>query len=113
MNVEDTLTKYIELNKTLSSLRKQQKEIKDQVTQMERDIHEYMTENNMDSINLKDGEIVLYTKKISQTFKKDTIVEKLAEKLQDQTKAEDIAMSILENKKYTTKQQIKAVLKKK
>ena len=35
----------------------------------------------MDSVSLKEGEIVLYAKKISQTFKKESIVEKLTEKL--------------------------------
>ena len=53
----------------------------------------------MDSISLKDGEIILYDRKVSQSFKRPAIVEKLTEKLKcDEKKAEDIAESILTNK---------------
>ena len=67
----------------------------------------------MDSISLKDGEIVLYSRKISQTFKKETIVERLTEELKDNLKAEQLAQSILENKKFIVEDKIKAVIKKK
>ena len=112
-SIQESITRYIEINKTLSSLRAQQKDLKAQSLQLEETLKKYMIDNSMDSISIKDGEVVLYTKKISQTLKKDTIVEKLAEKLNDQSKAEDLATSILQNKKYTTEESIKAIIKKK
>jgi hypothetical protein len=72
-----------------------------------------MTANDMDSISLKEGEIVMYSKKISQTFKKDVILEKIKEKLHDSQKAEELTDSILQNKKYIVEDKIKAVIKKK
>lgn len=111
--IQEKFKEFLELNKELSLLRKTIKDKKDYVTQLEKDIKEYMTNNNMDSIAMKDGEIVLYEKKISQTFKKDTIVEKLTEQLKDSQKAEALTQCILENKKYIVEDKIKAVLKKK
>lgn len=111
--IQEKFKEYLELNKELVVLRKNIKEKKQHVDQLEKDIKEYMTNNNMDSISMKDGEIVLYSKKISQTFKKDTIVEKLTEQLKDSHKAETLTQCILENKKYIVEDKIKAVLKKK
>lgn len=112
-NVQEKFKEYLDLNKELSLLRKQLKEKKQVVDLLEKDIKNYMTDNNMDSIAMKDGEIVLYSKKISQTFKKDTIVEKLTEQLKDVQKAEALTQSIMQNKKFIVEDKIKAVLKKK
>ena len=80
---------------------------------LEKEIREYMTKNDMDSISLKDGEIVLYARKIPQTFKKEVIMEKLNEKLKDSQKAEELTQSILQNKQFIVEDKIKAVIKKK
>jgi hypothetical protein len=72
-----------------------------------------MTKNDMDSVSLRDGEIVIYPKKISQTFKKESIVEKLTEKLNDSQKAEELTQSILKNKTFIVEDKLKAVIKKK
>ena len=111
--IQEKLLKFIEINKELAQLRMQQKLLKKQTSDLEIEIKDYMTANDMDSISLKDGEIILYSRKISQTFKKDTIVEKLTEKLKDSQKAEELTTSILENKKYTVEDKVKAVIKKK
>lgn len=111
--IQEKFKEYLELNKELSELRKQLKEKKQTVDDLEKDIKEYMTNNHMDSISMKDGEIVMYSKKISQTFKKDTIMEKLTEQLKDSQKAEALTQSIVQNKKYIVEDKIKAVLKKK
>lgn len=110
--IQAKFSEYINLNRELTNMRKQQKEIKKKAEELEKQIKEYMTNNDMDSISLKDGEIVLYSKKISQTFKKESIVEKLTEKLRDSEKAEELAQSIVSNKKYLVEDKIKAVIKK-
>lgn len=111
---QEKFHKYLELQRELAELRKKEKECKKILTTLETEIKEYMTQNDMDSISLKDGQIVLYTKKISQTLKRETIADKLAESLNcDEKKAETLADTILKNKKYIVEDKIKAVIKKK
>lgn len=113
MSIQEKFTEYLNINKELAAIRKQMKQHKQRVDALEKEIKEYMTQNDMDSVSLKDGEIVLYAKKISQTFKKESIVEKLTEKLKDSQKAEELTQSILSNKKFVVEDKIKAVIKKK
>lgn len=113
MDIQEKFKLYLELNKEIAEFRKKQREQKKVLEQLEREIHDYMSDNNMDNISLKDGEIVLYDRKISQSFKRPAIVEKLTEKLRcDEKKAEDIAESILTNKVYTVEKKLKVNIKK-
>lgn len=111
--LQELFKDYIDLSKQIADLREKQKEFKKSMDKIEKSIKEYMTNNEMDSISLKDAEIVLYNKKISQTFKKETITEKLTEELSDPQKAEELAKSIVQNKKFIVENKIKVVLKKK
>lgn len=110
--INEKFTRYLEIQKLLADSRKQQKTWKEELQNLESAIKQYMTENDMDSISLKDGEIVLYAKKISQTFKKEVIMEKLAEKLKDDRKAEELTDSILQNKRFIVEDKLRAVIKK-
>ena len=113
MNIEEKLKLFIELNKELAVFRKKQSEQKKILCSLEKEIQEYMTNNSLDSIPLKDGNIILYERKISQSFKKPAIVEKITEELKcDEKKAEKLAESILTNKVYTVETKIKANIKK-
>lgn len=112
-NIQDKFREFLSMNEEITNLRQQVKKKKEQIDHLEKEIKDYMTHNNMDSISMKDGEIVLYSRKISQTFKKDTIVEKLTEELKDSQKAERLTQSIIQNKKYVVEEKIKAVIKKK
>lgn len=112
-DIQTTFQKYLEIQKDLSDMRKKQKEFKKILTGLEKQIKEYMSENDMDSISLKEGEIILYEKKISQTFKKEVIMEKINESINNSEKAEELTESILKNKKYIVEDKIKAVIKKK
>jgi hypothetical protein len=112
MDIQEKFKLYLELNKEIAEFRKKQREQKKILDKLEKEIHEYMTDNDMDNISLKDGQIVLYDKKISQSFKRPAIIEKLTEKLEcDEKKAEDIAESILTNKVYTVEKKIKVNIK--
>jgi hypothetical protein len=111
--IHDKFQKYLELQRQLVEVRKQQRESKKILETLEKEIKSYMTNNDMDSISLKEGEIVLYAKKISQTFKKETMVERLTEKLNDPQKAQELTQSIIDNKKYILEDKIKAIIKKK
>jgi hypothetical protein len=112
--LSEKFVEYLNLNKQLIDLRKQQKDIKKNLDAIENEIKTYMKDNSMDCISLKEGEIVLYPRKISKTFKRETIVEKLTEKLKcDESKAEEITNSILTNKVFSVEDKIKAVIKNK
>lgn len=114
MDIQEKFKLYLDINKEITEFRKKQREQKKMLQQLEQEIFDYMSDNNMDSISLKDGEIVLYDRKVSQSFKRPAIVEKLTEKLRcDEKKAEDIAESILTNKVFTVEKKIKANIKKK
>ena len=110
---QEKFSKYLDLQKKLVESRKQQRQLKEESNILEKEIREYMTKNDMDSISLKEGDIVLYAKKISQTFKRETIIEKLTTSLQcDGSKAEALADNLLKNKTFVLEDKIKAIIKK-
>lgn len=112
-DIQQKFQNYLDLHKSLSQMRKEQKETKSLIDKLEKEIKDYMTQNDMDSIALKDGEIILYAKKVSQTFKKEVLMEKINEHLKDSERSEQLTESILHNKKYIVQDKIKAVIKKK
>lgn len=113
MDISSKMKKYITINKQVAELRKQMKTLQDENKSLESEIKDYMTQNDLDEIKLDDANIVLFQKKVPQTFKKESIKEKLEEKLKDSRKAEELTDVILKNKSFTVEDKIKAVLKKK
>ena len=111
-DIQQQLETYIQLQKTLSESRKQLRESKKQLDILEKEIKTYMINNSMDSIALPSGEIILYNKKIPQTFKKESMVDTLTEKLKNQKQAEDLVDTILKNKTFLVEEKVRAVLKK-
>jgi hypothetical protein len=111
--IQSKLESYIELQKLLAEYRKKLRDSKKQLDEMEKEIKTYMTNNNMDSIALPTGEIVLYNKKIPQTFKKESMVGTLTEKLQNQKKAEEMVDAILKNKTFLVEEKVRVIIKKK
>lgn len=108
----DKCREYLAINKELGEVRKRARELKKKSDELEKEIKAYLVKNEMDSVCLPEGEILLYEKKIPQTFKKDSIVEKLTEELNDSRKAELITERILTNKKFVMEDKIRCVLKK-
>ena len=111
---QEKIKAYMDINKEIAELRKSQGERKKLLQSLESEIKEYMEKNEMDSISTKDGEIVLYDRKVNQSFKKETMVDKLTEQLKgDDKKAEKLVDSIISNKVFTVQKTLKANLKKK
>lgn len=114
MDIQEKFKLYIELQKEIVAFRKKQSEQKKILSSLEKEIHEYMESNQMDNISLKDGEIILYDRKVSQSFKRPAMIEKITEELKcDEAKAEKLAESILTNKVFTLEKKLKTNLKKK
>jgi DNA repair ATPase RecN len=112
MDIQEKFQTFLDAQKKIQELRKEQKELKKEADKLEAEIKDYMTKNEMDSISLKDGEIVLYDRKISQTFKRENLVEKIKDELQDEQKAEKLVESIVSNKVFLLEKKIKANIKK-
>ena len=113
ITIQDKFKLYLDLNKEISESRKQTSLKKKTLQNLEDEIMEYMKTNEMDSINCVDGEIILGDFKVSQTYKKETIVDKLTEKLKGNNElAENLAESIVTNKVFITSKKLKAKLKK-
>jgi len=112
MNIEDKLKVYVEINKEIADYRKKQREKKKILTNLENEIYEYMSNHDMDSITIGDGKIILYDRKINQSFKRPAIIEKLTE-FCDEKKAEKLAESILTNKVFTVEKKLRVDLKNK
>lgn len=110
-NLDALCNEYIDLSQELKKLSKQRNEIKKRTTFLEKEIKQIMTDRQMDSIALPKGEIVRYDRKISQTFKRETIMENLTEKVKDIKKAEELTNSILSNKKFSLENKIRPVLR--
>lgn len=113
MSIQETFKKYLDINKEILELRKKQAEYKKLSQQLELDIRDYMEKNSMDSISLKEGEIILYDRKINQTFKKESMVECLTNTIKDENKAEKLVESILTNKSFKVEKKLKVNVKKK
>ena len=113
-SIQDKFKLYLNLNKEIADLRKYQTLKKKSLENLENEITEYMKENEMDSINCTEGEIILGDCKVSQTYKRDIMLKKLTEKLKGNDElAENLVESIVTNKVFLTSKKLKAKLKKK
>lgn len=113
MEIAQTLADYLRLQEKMQEYRLKTKELTKAIKSMEDEIKDYMNKHSMDEIKLDTGNIVLYNKKVAQTFKKEVIKEKLENKLQNAKQAEELANVIVDNKTFTFEEKIKVVLKKK
>jgi hypothetical protein len=114
VDIQEKFRVYLQMQKELADFRKKQAEQKKLLQGLEEEIKEYMKKNGLDSLSLSDGQIVLYDRKVSQTFKRPVVIEKICEKLKcNEKKAEELAESIFSNKVFTVEQKLKANIKKK
>lgn len=112
--IQEKFKLYIALQKEIAEFRKKQAEQKKILQTLEQDIQEHMVENQLNTISLKDGDIICYERKVNQGMKKPAIINKITEKLKcNESKAEELAESILSNKIFASEPKIKANLKKK
>jgi hypothetical protein len=104
---------YTLMQNESSELKEKLKDFKKKIDDMEIDIQDYMTENNMMKMTFADGSIILLqdTKQLSG-FKKETFTESLKDKLDDK-KALEIAEHIIKNRPFKEKRSIKYKKKKK
>jgi hypothetical protein len=115
--MDDKINEYISIHKEVSELKKKQSKLKKSLKELEEGLKEYMQKNNMNSLLTSSGnEIILYDKKIPQTFKKENIINKLTEKLQEthlnNTSVSDLAESIFKNDVFVVEGKIKLNAKK-
>ena len=111
--IQTKFAEYLTINKELTKMRKGIKDLKTQSDSLDTEIKEYMTKNNMDSISLKEGDIVLYDKKVNMTFKKENMIETLRTELKgDVNKAESLVNKLVSNKIFNVQKSLKTKVKK-
>jgi len=110
-DIEKSLHEYFLLQGEVSQMKTRSKELKQKISSLERSIKAYMESNHMTNLTTTMGEVILYGKKVAQTFKKETIIETLTEKLHNSKQAEELTDSIIQNKKFKIEDKIKVVLK--
>jgi predicted metal-dependent RNase len=110
--MQDVITEYFDAVNESKELRVKQKNLRKKIDDIQNKIKKYMIENDISNLSFEQGDIVMYEKKIPQTFKKENIIETLTEELKDNEKATEITHTILSNKKFLIENSVKAVVKK-
>lgn len=111
--MQDVITEYFDAVNESKELRSKQKILKKKIDDIQNKIKKHMIENDINNLSFEQGDIVLYEKKIPQTFKKEHIIETLTEELKDNEKATEITHTILSNKRFLVENSVKAIVKKK
>lgn len=111
--MQDVITEYFDAVNESKELRSKQKILKKKIDDIQNKIKKHMIENDINNLSFEQGDIVLYEKKIPQTFKKEHIIETLTEELKDNEKATEITLTILSNKRFLVENSVKAIVKKK
>jgi seryl-tRNA synthetase len=114
--MNDKIDQYLSIHKELNELKKKQANLRKNLKMLDVEIKKHMQENNLNVLTSQSGGVItLYEKKIPQTFKKENIINKLSEKLQNvplkNTTVSDIADSLFQNV-FVIEEEIKPVLKK-
>lgn len=106
--MKEEIKELVEKTEQIKDYRKIISKINKEVRALNEKIKEWMENNNKDSISYDGNEIKLVEKHISQSFKKDVISEKLMEELNAPSeKCQELAESIVNNKKFIVKKIIK------
>jgi hypothetical protein len=93
------IREYIDLDDEIKKINSTLKELKLEKKKMEENILQYMKKTNTDQINLGKGKLKLVKGKSYEGLKKEYIISQLTEGKMDKSKAEDIADSLMKNRK--------------
>lgn len=106
--MKEEIKELIEKTEQVKDYRKIISKINKEIKGLNEKIKTWMEENNKDSVSYNGNEIKLVEKHISQSFKKEVITEKLMEELNAPSeKCEELAESIVNNKKFIVKKVLK------
>jgi regulator of replication initiation timing len=103
----ENVRKYADAAKAVSDLKKRAKELKAEMANLETSIKQFMVENEVDAISVKNIQISLGTQKISKTFKRDSMVKRLKEKVGDTSTAEELTDWVMNNRIFDEKPKLK------
>lgn len=106
--MEDIVRDYVELSLKLKRLGEERKLIKQEFTEKEEKIKNYMVEKGIGQLNLANGSIKLKTSSTKAPLNRDFITDTLSQKLPQET-AQELTEHILETSKSKVTE--KSVLK--
>ena len=99
--------KYISNDDEICNINKTLKELKSKKKEMEDEIINFMSHNNIDVVDTQDGKLKMTKTKTYTSINKTHLMTKLADKLKDEKKAEEIAQHIIENRAFNEVSKIK------
>jgi len=108
VKMEDIVRDYVELSLKLKRLGEERKLIKQEFTEKEEKIKNYMVEKGIGQLNLANGSIKLKTSSTKAPLNRDFITDTLSQKLPQET-AQELTEHILETSKSKVTE--KSVLK--
>jgi len=111
-NITEKFKKYLEITKEIADIKKSINEKKKITEKLGEEIYKHMVDNEIDSINIAEGEIVLYQRKVPQKFKKENIIETINETIKNPEISEKLTDKIMNNKVCSIESKIRAIVKK-
>ena len=102
-----SVKKYIENDDKMKELNASLKDLKLEKKEYESNILEYMTNNELDEVELGGGKLKRTITKAFVPIKKEHITNKLIEKLNNNEKAKEIADHIINNRDFNEVSKIK------
>ena len=98
---KDLVKQYVQLNDEVTTAAKSLAESRKRLKEMEAAVITYMTNNNIEQCNLKDGCLVLKQNKTQAPLNKDLLVETMQDELGPQ-KAEDLLAKVNERREASS-----------
>lgn len=106
--MDEKIQLYSSLQKESLEIQKAQKEKKKLLKTLHKEIECYMKDHDINVLQIPDGEIKLCDKKVNQTFKLQSIKNKLVQKLKcKEEEISELAESLVSEKVFTTEQCVK------
>ena len=106
--MKEEVQTLIEKTEQLKDYKKITSKLNKEIKELNSKIKEWMENNDKKAITYNGMEIKLVEKHVNQTFRKEVIAEKLVEELNATTeKCEELAESIVNNKKFIVKKVLK------
>jgi hypothetical protein len=118
-DIKEVYDNYYRLKHEMKTLKEQERKVSKDIQEEEIKIKEHMTVNQIDCVSMTNYQIILYEKKINQTYKKQTIKSVILESMDTIKQLTDndriselLTENIMNNKVFITKPEIKIKINK-
>lgn len=96
-NIKEIIKKYIIIDDEISEVNKKLKVLRKSKNDLEENIKEYMIDNDMSKVDLRNGSIRVYKTKPTKKINKQLIMDVLLDKINNDDKVNDIIDELYNN----------------